>query len=118
MPVIKVWCLPKMTERRLRKLHKEIVTAVVGVEELGLKNETEMTCLFPSDMMSYGLGEEVIVEVTGLFEKPERTEEVRNRLAIALGTTVKMVLPKALVECFVHPFNPKQGFWTSGNDWS
>ena len=113
MPVIKVWCLPDdQTEDDLRKLHKNIVAGVVSIPELGLKNETQMTCLFPPDMMQYGLGSEVIVEVTGLFDKPERTPEVRNLLAKSIGERVKTLYPKAMVEVFVYPFNPAvNGFW-------
>ena len=115
MPVIKVWCLPSMTEKQLQKLHKDIVGAVVSVEELGLKGEDDMTCLFPSDMMSYGLGSEIIIEVTGLFEKPERTYEVRNLLALFLGGAIAKRFPRARIECFIYPFNPKQGFWSSSS---
>ena len=113
MPVIKVWCLPAdQTEDDLRLLHQNIVAGVVSVPELGLKDETEMTCLFPPDMMQYGLGSEVIVEVTGLFEKPERTPAVRNRLAESIGGRVKRLYPKAMVEVFVYPFNQNiSGFW-------
>ena len=77
MPVIKVWCLPKSTERKLNQVF------------------------------------EIIIEVTGLFKKPERTIEVRNRLAERLGKTLKEHFPKAMVECFVFPFDPEQGFWTN-----
>ncbi|MDP2665720.1 MAG: hypothetical protein Q8P23_03770 [bacterium] len=118
MPVIKVWCLPQMTENQLKMLHKNIVGAVVDLVDLGLKDENDMTCLFPPDSMSYGLGEEIIIEVTGLFEKPGRTEEVRQNLAQALGFVVHsmflhMRLKAPLIECFVYPFNPVQGFWTN-----
>ena len=114
MPVIKVWCLPAgQTESDLRRLHQNIVAAVVAVPELGVCDETKVTCLFPPDMMQYGLGSEVIVEVIGLFEKPERTPEVRNRLAKNIGERVKFLYPKALVEVLVYPpFNPTvNGFW-------
>ncbi len=113
MPVIKVWCLPKSTERKLNQVFEGIVKAVEGVPELGLKGKHSMTVLFPPDMMKFGLGTEIIIEVTGLFKKPERTAEVRNRLAERLGKTLKEHFPKAMVECFVFPFDPKQGFWTN-----
>lgn len=103
MPVIKVWCLPSQTEEQLRAMHKSIVAAVVAVPELGLKDETEMTTLYPPDLMAYGLGTEIIVEVTGLFEGPKRTDEVRQRLAEGLGKAIRTFFPDALVECFVHP---------------
>ncbi|MDP3837105.1 MAG: hypothetical protein Q8Q67_03310 [bacterium] len=86
---------------------------MVSITELGLKSENEMTCLFVPDLMSYGLGEEVIVEIGGLYDKPERTEEVRQNLAESVGKSVKDLYPKARVECFISTFNPKQGFWAS-----
>jgi len=113
MPVIKVWCLPKMTAVELNKLHKNIVTAVVSVKELGLSGEDDMTCVFPpSDMMYEGLGDKIIIEVTGLFKKPERTPMVQQQLAKVLSMTVFMMFPRALVECFVYPFNPIQKFYS------
>jgi len=113
MPVIKVQCLPAdQTEENLRRLHEEIVDGVVSVRELGLRDQNDMTCLFPPDLMKYGLGEEIIVEVTGLYEKPERTLEVRNKLAQRIGEAVKAFYPQAKVEVFIHPFNPEVGgFW-------
>jgi phenylpyruvate tautomerase PptA (4-oxalocrotonate tautomerase family) len=111
MPVIKVWCLPPQTEAELNELHRHIVAAVVSVEELGLKDQNDMTCLFQPDMMHYGLGEEIIVEITGLFEKPERTEEVQRKLATRVGRVIDALFPKTLVECFVYSFAPSQGFW-------
>jgi len=114
MPVIKVWCLPKdQSEDDLNRLHKSIVKAVVSVSELGLKDENDMTCLFVPDLMSYGLGEEIIVEIGGIFEKSERTDEVRQRLAMSVGKSVSALYPRAKVECFVSAFILRQGFWTS-----
>ena len=73
-----------------------------------------MTCLFPPDLMHYGLGSEIIVEVSGLFAKPERTVAVKQRLARSLGEAVKNLYPNAKVECFVSTFNQhKDGLWSS-----
>lgn len=114
MPIIKVWCLPaNQSEEDLRKLHKTIVAAVIGVSELGLKDQNDMTCLFPPDLMKYGLGEEIIIEVTGLFDKPERTDEVRQKLAKSIGEGVQALYPDAKIECSVEVMNPTKGFWTS-----
>ena len=105
MPIIKVWCLPGgQSENKLRLLHQEIVAGVVEISELGISNEKQITCLFPPDLMSYGLGEEIIVEVTGLFSKPERTREVRNKLAKSIGQRVKKLYPNSMVEVLVYPF--------------
>lgn len=114
MPVIKVWCLPNIGESRLSLLHQELVRAVKSVEEIGVRTEKEMTCLFPSDMMKYGLGTAIVIEVTGLYEKPERTEEVRQRLAQELVKAVRGQFSDTdLIECFINPFNPSQGFAVS-----
>jgi len=124
MPVIKVWCLPaNQTEEKLNEVYQSIVSAVVGVSELGLKDQNDVTCLFVPDLMSYGLGDEIIVEICGLFKKPERTEEVRQRLAKNVGVAIKNFYPDAKIECFVSNFNHESGFWTSINsdpykDWS
>jgi hypothetical protein len=114
MPIIRVSCLPgNHTELYLRKLHKAIVAAVVSISELGLKGEEDMTTLLSPDMMQYGLGSDIIVEIFGLFEKPARTARVRNRLAEVVGKVLKDLYPKARVECFVSPFRINQGFWSS-----
>lgn len=115
MPVIKVWCLSAdQTEDDLRKLHRMVVEAVVSVRELGLKDQNDMTVLFPADMMQYGLGEEIIVEIE-MFEKPERSPEVKRRLTQNVGMAVKMLYPKAKVESGpVKTFRPEMdGFWSS-----
>ncbi len=114
MPVIKIWCLPSgQNETNLNRLHQGIVRAVTSISELGLKDENDMTCLFPPDLMQYGLGEEIIIEISGLFEKPERTHEVCQRLAKSVGEVVRELYPEAKIECFVATIDPSQGFWTS-----
>jgi len=114
MPVIKVWCLPSgQTKDDLNRLHKAIVAAVVSIRELGLQSENDMTCLFPPDLMKYGLGEEIIVEISGLFQKPERTQDVRQRLARNVGGVVKAFYHNAKIECFVATIDPLDGFWAS-----
>jgi len=122
MPIIKVWLLPKgLEDNQLNCLRYEIAKAAESIPELGLRGEQDVTCLFPQDLMPYRHGTEVIIEVTGLFEKPQRTPEVLQRLAEALGTTVSEQLSKfphpydqeTKVECFIQSFNPAQGFWTS-----
>ena len=112
MPVIKVWCLPQLEETELNSLHQGIVKAVVGVYGLGFKDENDMACLFPTDMMKYGLGSEIIIEISGLFEKPERTPEVIKLLAFRVGLAVAERFPKAKIECLVYSFDPENRFWS------
>jgi hypothetical protein len=89
------------------------VAAVISINELDLHDENDITCLFPPDLMSYGLGQEIIIEIDGLFVNPKRIQEVCCRLAVIVGNAVKCLYPKAKVECFVALFDPSQGFWTS-----
>lgn len=119
MLVITVSCLPESSEKELQRLHKAIVRTLEKIKELHINEEIDITCLFPVNMMKYGLGTEIIVEVKGLFIKPDcdRTPAFRQRLAKALGRVVRKLFPKAeLVECFVHPFDLNQGFWSSRDE--
>jgi hypothetical protein len=92
----------------LNQLHKSLVSAICSIEELGLKSEKDMLFLFPPDMMKYGLGEEVLVEITGLFDKPERTPEIKQRLIRAVAEKVSAFFPKAMVECSVQSAKPEE----------
>ena len=110
--LIKVWCLPALEEAALNSLHQDIVKAVVGVHELGCKDENDMTCLFPADMMKYGLGLEIIVEITDLAEGPGRHPNVIQLLAFRVGLAVAERFPTAKVECLVYSFDPEKRFWS------
>lgn len=111
MPIIKVWCLPKnMKEERLKILCDAIITTVESITELGLAGKDAITVLFHSDRMEYGLGEEIIAEVA-IFNKPERTDEVRAKLAEKIGTLLHGNFPSAKIECFIHPLERSSGFW-------
>jgi len=113
MPVIKVWCLPDMKEEELNRLHQGIVGAVCSVKELGLNSENDMTTLFPVDKMKYGLGKDIVVEITGLTDKPERTLEVRQTLARHVGMFTSGFFPDARIEVFVYPDDQKRDvFWS------
>lgn len=115
MPVIKVWCLPpNQTEDQLNRLHNAIVDAVVGIKELGLKDEKDLTNLFVPDLMQYGLGSEIIIEITGLLEKPEMTKEIRKKLGKVVTKAVKELYPDVeKVECFIFSPFSLDGLWTS-----
>lgn len=116
MPIVKVHCLPDgLSEGGLRGLYEKLVLSVLSVKELGLTERHQMTVLFPPDRMLFGLGEEIIVEIVGLYAKPERTKQVQDKLARAVGDVIKTGFPKANVEVFVHLFDPSAcGFWKSG----
>lgn len=64
MITVKVWCLPaNETEEQLRELHKSIVRAMQDLPPLEIVDENDMLVLFVPDMMKYGLGNEILVEV-------------------------------------------------------
>lgn len=113
MPVILVFRVPEsINEVGLVNLCEGLKAAVVSVTALGLTPD-EVSVFFPTDRLKVGLGEEVIVFVDGVFEKPERTPIVRAELAQVVGNKVKSFFPKAFVEVFVRGFNPVQGYWSS-----
>jgi len=105
MPIIKVWCLPKSSEEKLKDLFDSIIEGAVSVKELGLKGEEDNTVLFPPDMMSYGLGTEIIIEAKSRGFVPEKcSQATRDRFAEAMVTAVSKHFPKAKVECFADPY--------------
>ena len=114
MPVIKVWGLPDdLSENDLLELYEKINNVVVSVKGLNLSKE-DLTILFPADRMKYGLGDEIIIEISGFFQKHAMLQSVFNRLAESVGETVKHFFSNTeKVECLVHPFNQNDAFWSS-----
>lgn len=112
MPVIKVWGLRNNTEQDLMAIRNDVRRVVLQIPELRLKNENSVTVLFPKDLMLYGFGRNVIIEII-LFESSERTDEVLNRLAADVGKIVQSgwVPQDTKVECWVQTFNRARGFW-------
>ena len=111
MPIIKIWGIPeRMTEERLKILCDSIVSATESITELGLAGKDAVTVLFPSDRLKHGLGEEVIAEIA-IFAKPERTDDVRAKLAEKIGVLLHGNFPNAKIECFVYPLERASGFW-------
>ena len=114
MIVIKVWCLPlNQDEDVLNLLHQAIVKTVVSVSELGVKDENDMVCLFPVDLMKYGLGKEIIIEIDGLPDMPRKNASVPVQLAESVGKSVSVLYPEAKIKCSVEEFNPSKAVWIS-----
>jgi|SRR3989344_4852508 len=92
--------------------------AVAGVTELGLSRKEVSVFLHQENTDDAGfaaLQTEIVVFIDGLFEKPERTDEVLNRLAKAVVEKIKefKFAKHEKVECFVRSFNPARGFFSS-----
>lgn len=101
------------------ELRSNLRKACLGISELGLTEDADVTvCLAGSP--EYRGGGPIIVVVELLFDKPERTLEVRQRLASALGESVKAYYRRYAgidqrdreVEVAVKRFNPERdAFW-------
>lgn len=118
MPIIKVYGIPasvagspKQRERSLKRLTTKLQKAVAGVNELQL-NPDHISVFYPADLMHTGIGEEIIVEVTGLFRKPARTHGARAKAADSLKEVVREhfrgLSQLKLIEVFVHSFDPTE----------
>lgn len=115
MLTVKVWCLPKIPQRQLQELHKGIVAAVASVKETEVHSERDMLSLFPADMMSYGLGQEILVEINGVPEKmyASGSSDAKWELAAAVGKAVEVMFPNAHINSNVLSDNPEGAFWSS-----
>jgi hypothetical protein len=59
----------------------------------------DVSVFFPVDIVEAGLGEELICIIEGLFEKPERTAEVRKELARAILKVLYRFSEDCLPDC-------------------
>ncbi len=117
MPAIIVFGIPKElknTEVLKKLLLYDIPNAVVSIEELGLE-VSQVSVFCPQDALAEGLGEELIAFVQMLTDKPERTKEVKDRLADAVGKVLAIFagahIPQCeLVEVKTETICPDEGF--------
>lgn len=105
MPILIVYGIPTETDKQTLEIFSELMRQrTADIEELGIKKE-QVSIFFPSDLMTQGLGEEIIVFIDGLTEKPERTEKVKKKLVLNLVDEAHQSFPKAtLVECIIRPY--------------
>ncbi|MFA6417226.1 MAG: hypothetical protein WCW61_03485 [Patescibacteria group bacterium] len=111
MPVLTFCGLPEITDPVELEEFSATLAKIIAyrVPELRIK-ASDISIYFPHDL-SMKSGKEIIIFVDGLVDKPERTEEVRKKMAEVIAETTSAAFPKAnLVECFIRPFNPEQGF--------
>lgn len=123
MPILKVYGFPGRMDDALspeahRRVLLELCSALqqrcASLPQLKIK-PNQVTVFFPTDQLQAGLGEEIIVEVSGLFEQPERDEIVRQALARLIAETIETKLswrlPQlAMIEVFIQSFSPTSGF--------
>ncbi len=118
MPLITVWNSVRVAAN-LEDLERSVLRGAIrmvclGITELGLTKPEDITVRYPD------LGDEpspedpIIVVVELLFDKPERTPDVRQRLAMKLFEVVKQfhINRGRAVEVAVKRFNPERdAFW-------
>ena len=105
MPILIVYGIPTETNKETLEIFSEFMRQrTADIEELGIKKE-KVSIFFPQDLMAQGLGEEIIVFVDGLTEKPERTEQVKRKLVLNLVDEAHQSFPEAtLIECIIRPY--------------
>jgi len=104
MPVLTIQGIPGASSHILEELMKALRIAVA--QSLGDISEDDVSVFFPQDLCPAGLGEEIIISVHGLYDKPERTDEVLRKLATAIAGVGHLWFPQAKIESFVTTQKP------------
>ncbi len=111
---IKVWCLPQMEPAACTDLFKKIVATVAGIKgmaQAGYTDEKTVLVLFPADMMSYGLGSEILIEVRGLANIRTIDNTTRLMLCEKLGLLLHREFQTAHVVCNIIPTVENEVTW-------
>ena len=100
---------------RVSELKAALRKAVLSVEELGISSEQCVSVFCPKDGEYQSEVRGLIIEVHGLFVGSGRSNAVCAKLAAGLGYAALTIYPGIFVECFITPFDLRQGFWVSTN---
>ncbi len=101
MPYIKVSGIPDrfgIPEQALDKLSEKVIDATLAIPELNIPKRSHVNVYFPMDLLGSKESRNIFVEVE-LFDKPERTQAVRNSLAMSIATALKEEFPNNKVRC-------------------
>lgn len=117
MPLITVWNNDPYNHT-CASLRDRLQEACLEVKALGLTTKADITVCFVQNRYNSSDGGPVIVIVELLFDKPERTLEVRRHLALVLGECIKAYYKEFSycsdreVEVAVKRFSPEHdAFW-------
>lgn len=118
MPHVVVYNLLKsdFESERIEAIEGDLTIAILGIKELELSPD-DISFSFPYDPKITSGDIPVVIIVELLFDLPERTKTIRQRLAIQLGrafkSTVTMWRKLAKLEVAVKRFDPvKDGFYS------
>ncbi len=123
MPLIHVWNYSPSedgtAQGRMPKLYYDLGRACMSVTELGIKDATDVLisnhgaaiCADPDAKTAAAL----VLIVDLLYDKPERTIEIKRKLAEAIGRAAhEGVGTRRPIEVFVRTFNPQtEASWFS-----
>jgi hypothetical protein len=119
MPVIFVHGLRGNPERA--RTFREVLKKVVAEVQILDVTERQVTVYLLTEFAPPDPGD-IVIEIRGIFVKPERTLQVQNQLAEAILAAVEGFLSdgaqdrpvrsgQRLIEVFIYPFDPQcQGF--------
>lgn len=99
MLAIKVFGLPRLQEPEYKRLHTDLVAATMSIESFGVKDELDMMVWFPPDLMTYGLGYDLWVELTEAG-RPQPAE-IQHRLYVLMVEALRKAVPKVINIAFV-----------------
>lgn len=117
MLFVVVYNLPRddFKDMKIERIEKSIKTAVVGISELKLIPE-DISFSFPQDPTVVSDTIPVMIIVDLLSEKPERTTEIKQRLAQEIGKAFESAITWRIVskvEVAVRSFDPERsGFYS------
>jgi hypothetical protein len=96
-PVIKVWCLPdNLSQERLENLMRKVLRMMSSAPATNIKEENDFLILFPRDMMTFGLGSEILIEATNFPFAIDKKWLVETLQGILLYE-----FPSASVQCSI-----------------
>ncbi|MCX6754940.1 MAG: hypothetical protein NT068_00145 [Candidatus Nomurabacteria bacterium] len=119
MPVIKIFRSVKdQKDTQISELKQEIKEVVVKIEALNLKEKNDVIVLFPYEASAVfeGEQEEIVVEISNLFNKKERTKEVIDKLLYNVGQLVEDYFPNARVQCTAESIDSTKNFYITPDD--
>ena len=113
MPVLIVYGISGSMVGQLEQYTETLINTVAcSVKELNLEAK-DVSVFFPKDLMSKGLGEEIIIfldGLDGLFTQPERAGEIKSKLSQAIiETTREHFSDTGNIQCYVRSYDRDQG---------